>query len=632
MNRTFSLVMLAAILTIPGAFAYADSVECNASGKIIPWETETPANENAVTPGTMYVEPATLHSLGFEWMIQGDANRNAQVSVRYRQAGETAWRSGMDLLRIKGELVNPDVFVRGELKFEGMNYVCPNMFAGSVLFLQPGATYEVELKLSDPDGGAFERIVRVPTKSEPRMFTAGRPLHVYPADYQGQPEQPVFDNLAAAYDQAQPGDRILLHAGEYATPTLALNKKNTRERPIVIMDAGDGVVTLRAPEQEGGRPPGFDVTGGQYHWIEGLRLTGYYAGVWGTQKAPTIGLTVRHCEFLDTGWAGVLIAGTLHRDLYIADNVCRPSEVKWLVPNEDGARKFPYKGVWVGGQGIDVCYNLVIGSKDGVSVHQPSSRPLEAGFPEKMVALDFYNNDIRQMDDDNEADGGQHNIRFFHNRIVDQYVGLSAQPVFGGPCYFVRNVLHNIVRGTALKFNLQPAGVVALNNTILGAASTSRNWSNCHLHNNLFLAATPEDPTFSGGPLDPEVSTISHNGFLAAGPVSWLTTHPTKPGQFRLDNRIKTLADLKKHGVTNSVTVSYDDFVGVKRPLGVEHPNLDGNVGDFRLKQDAPAIDAGKQIPNVTDNHSGAAPDLGACEFGTDLPHYGPRKRAEPKD
>jgi hypothetical protein len=37
---------------------------------------------------------------------------------------------------------------------------------------------------------------------------------------------------------------------------------------------------------------------------------------------------------------------------------------------------------------------------------------------------------------------------------------------------------------------------------------------------------------------------------------------------------------------------------------------------DFRLKTNAPAIDAGVAIPGMTDNYLGAAPDLGAYEFG----------------
>ena len=43
------------------------------------------------TAGEFITEPATLISLGFEWRIAGDDNRNARVEVSYRKQGEQAW-------------------------------------------------------------------------------------------------------------------------------------------------------------------------------------------------------------------------------------------------------------------------------------------------------------------------------------------------------------------------------------------------------------------------------------------------------------------------------------------------------------------------------------------------------------
>ena len=42
------------------------------------------ADEAKVTPGEFVVEHPTLISLGFEWHIDGDANRNASVDVSFR--------------------------------------------------------------------------------------------------------------------------------------------------------------------------------------------------------------------------------------------------------------------------------------------------------------------------------------------------------------------------------------------------------------------------------------------------------------------------------------------------------------------------------------------------------------------
>jgi len=53
----------------------------------------------------------------------------------------------------------------------------------------------------------------------------------------------------------------------------------------------------------------------------------------------------------------------------------------------------------------------------------------------------------------------------------------------------------------------------------------------------------------------------------------------------------------------------------------------DPEVVDLRLQQSSDAIDAGVVLPNINDGYNGRAPDLGAYEFGQDMPHYGPRPR-----
>ena len=64
-----------------------------------------PQSLNTVTPGELVVEPATLINLGFEWWIDGDDNRNANVAVSFRARGETEWRAALPLLRLQGERV-----------------------------------------------------------------------------------------------------------------------------------------------------------------------------------------------------------------------------------------------------------------------------------------------------------------------------------------------------------------------------------------------------------------------------------------------------------------------------------------------------------------------------------------------
>jgi len=63
----------------------------------------TAPDDLQVTPVEFVVEHPTLINLGFEWHINGDANRNARVEVSFRKQGDAAWRAGMPLLRLHGD-------------------------------------------------------------------------------------------------------------------------------------------------------------------------------------------------------------------------------------------------------------------------------------------------------------------------------------------------------------------------------------------------------------------------------------------------------------------------------------------------------------------------------------------------
>src|SRR6266513_216917 len=58
---------------------------------------------DSVTSVNLFVEPPTLSSLGFEWRIDGDDNRNASVEVQYRKAGDSVYKTGLPVLRLQGE-------------------------------------------------------------------------------------------------------------------------------------------------------------------------------------------------------------------------------------------------------------------------------------------------------------------------------------------------------------------------------------------------------------------------------------------------------------------------------------------------------------------------------------------------
>jgi hypothetical protein len=85
--------------------------------------------------------------------------------VAFRKKGLTKWNKGLPMLRVHNEVSNQRYGP----------YRTGNLFAGSVLFLEPATTYEVRFTMSDPDGGAptEPRIVTAATRAEPKAFTGG---------------------------------------------------------------------------------------------------------------------------------------------------------------------------------------------------------------------------------------------------------------------------------------------------------------------------------------------------------------------------------------------------------------------------------------------------------------------------
>src|SRR5271156_652057 len=78
--------------------------------------------------GEFVVDVPTLVSLGFEWRISGDDNRNAHVDVTFRKKGEQQWCKGLPLLRLQHESVPGGTPREGSGHY--FTYIAPNMFAG----------------------------------------------------------------------------------------------------------------------------------------------------------------------------------------------------------------------------------------------------------------------------------------------------------------------------------------------------------------------------------------------------------------------------------------------------------------------------------------------------------------------
>ena len=492
-------------------------------------------------------------------------------------------------------------------------------------------------------------------------------------------QEAAFTGLLAAYymgaDQSdhsntfpprvQPGDTILVHAGLYkdnrfvyggfdrtiaalGTPfdgTYYLTQSGTPDKPIAIKGAGDGEVIFDGD----GNQNLFNLMAANYTYIEGITVRNTnVAFLLGLKNiAGASGFTLKHSRLENVG-RGVMDEWSGSKNYYIADNVFigrhDPARLQsWFTPAVWS--KFPgypapitsEYAVKLYGQGHVVAYNYAANWHDGIDIAtygNPDGTPNE--LPDRVpVAIDFYNNDFTNMADNCiEADGGAHNIRVFRNRCFNSAGGaFSAQPIFGGPAYFYRNLAYDTTTGGPIKFVDTPAGVLIYQNTFFGQGTRMGPAANVHFRNNLILGDGYVDPVLNLR-TSTNYSTSDYNGFRVNPGVEDAFEWNSPPFDVKVDYKNQTtrkFKSLKEYSDStrqeqHSVPVDYNVFVKVSAPNKDDPQHLYNPADfDFRLKAGSAAIDAGELLPTINDDFTGRAPDLGAYELDRPLPHYGPQ-------
>jgi hypothetical protein len=310
--------------------------------------------------------------------------------------------------------------------------------------LDEASDYELRLRLSDPDGGTAERLLKARTATEPVAPQDAPQFHVVPGTGGGAGTQAdPYRGLAEARAHAHPGDVFLVHAGVYA-----------------------GTFTI-------------DRSGTHDVWFEGLSIRN---AEWGLVAHEAARIVIRRCHFYRVKSA-ITATRNGRGDLagfFIADNLLEgpfpwPSAVKGAPVEED-------RGIEISGTGQEVCYNCVRNFKDGIDT-----------FPSPIcAAIDIHHNEVSEcLDDGCEMDYSERNTRLFLNRSTDVFQGISVQPVFGGPVYVFRNAVYNI-DVEPIKMHNSPSGALFFHNTCVKrsepfALMTAAPVHRCVLRNNLFL-------------------------------------------------------------------------------------------------------------------------------------------------
>jgi len=577
-----------------------------------------PVGSRAATFGELR-SYATLHSIGIEWNLQGDANHNAECDVRFRSKGADEWREALPLFRVdyawyyhKSQAKEPK-----------------NMLAGSIMFLTPGREYEVRLDLTDPDGGKESKTLTARTRPLPQLPKSGRIFHVISGEGGGAgSDGNPFRGLAAAQAAARPGDLFLLGAGKYGSfrfdkggEPLKYIAWKAAPRADVRFDR----INVAAP----------------HLWIEGVRVD---AGVDDPGLRDVAG--VEDVVLCRSSFYGFHYSITLHRksrDWYIADNVI-VGDKPLPTPGKRAPRATSGEGIELAQSlgGHTVCYNRISRVADGVS------------YPGH--DCDVYGNDIFDVTDDTlEPDRGWANNRFWGNRLANfGAAAISFQPMYCGPWYFVRNQIvagqyedTEIRKPHIFKFRVQDRFAL-INNTIVFPRFIDV-YMDCIFtslsRNNVFISSTgakpiwiamrykprkpvtPETPRYTLPILKPDWRTdVDYNGYDWGGDSKdW--RKPVFRYHWTDEVRKCYIGDLKTF---SEVSGTEQHGMRVRKEEVFDKWNVPDGVGRvpplvLALEKDGPALDAGAPLPNVTGRVTGQAPDLGAFEVGAPLMHFGPR-------
>ncbi len=329
------------------------------------------------------------------------------------------------------------------------------------------------------------------------------------------------------------------------------------------------------------------------------------------QSSGESNVTLRDLKVTMSGGYGISIADGVR--FFIAD-----CEVAGPYTWDPGGPANEVRGIAISGEGCEVCYNTVHNLKDGIDTLSRT----DGGVTQ---AIDIHHNDLHTFRDDGiELDYSSHNVRCFQNRITNTYMGISFQPVQGGPVYVFRNSLYNIDH-EIFKLHNDPSGMYILHNTCVGDSaamivSATNDIRYATLRNNLLIGNSYNYALYLG-----EVTmlycNLDYNAYVAS---SWANFAKWNSVQYATLGAFTTGTGQELHGLSRT------SFAGILGHASIPVANAASteyspDENDLRLAAGASVIDEGEYLATVNDGYSGSAPDIGSFEYGDAAPYYGAR-------
>ncbi len=524
---------------------------------------------NSIVSGSLTSIYPTFENLAFDWDFSGDDNANANVGIRYRPVGVAGWKQGMPLRRISAGsstgTMNP--------------FSWGNRFSGSLFKLTPGTDYEVELTLSDPNGGSTQQFLNVATRPLPKL-NQGTIIEFGPG------------NHGTLIPQSGTPGNPMIYRSQFANNPATFSHIDLSGKHDVIITG----VTVNNP---GGR---------------GIRANG----------ASDFVIARNTINARDGIWA---LSGASNGAIF--DNAIQ-GETVWAESSMGNSGNNAGEGIFVSGPGNVIAYNDVRGFRDNISL-------LEDAAGINQVNIDIHNNEIRVAADDAiEADFAQGNVRVMDNRITDAFIGISTQPSLGGPTYVMRNSMYNIAH-TALKPYRFSEGDVIMHNTIVKVGSgltsfTSQEFDHALFRNNLAMGGVDVgtingfSPGNSRGADVRRCATDCDFDYDAVGVTT--DASPINASRIYVNGTGISFNSVEQNGLIITGISAADMgplFPGVSQPTTKAAVLTEHVPQDLRPGPTSPVLDNAEVIPGINDDFLGNGPDRGAYEIGQPLPQYGPR-------
>lgn len=390
--------------------------------------------QNAISPGALNLK-STFDNIGVRAPFSGDANGNATASVRFKRSSESSWHNAF----------TPIVDRRASISGRTNPYA--NEARVSIVGLQSGTTYDVELTWNDPDGS---RTVSgsVATLNTTALTTSELWVDDGAAAGGNGSSASPFNTITAAISAATPGTKIRVRPGSYAAFTM--NKSGsasggyiaivgeTRDTTFITggavtnnitVSSGVSYVQFKSLRLQATQHNSISVGSNAHHvWMEDL----YHENIMGTGS----------CQAGQYNDAGVFFSGGTHSS-YVINNQfysafftsCNVSGSAW---DQNGS------GVGMYGTGAEGGF-VVKGNTFNAGFRDCIGNGGESwgdGFRDNS---DILNNNVTGCKDDGiSMEGEDVNLRVGGN-FVDAnrgYSTLAMAPHLVGPVYVYRNVFY----------------------------------------------------------------------------------------------------------------------------------------------------------------------------------------------